>query len=206
MMPSRRRVLGFTAGALATASGCIAAPVSGGEPTAVPDTSVLPEEGKTRGEADPITVERAITDSDQKYIPSNDTVRYPATMSGGEVEDYGYVSFETWTDIETLAVAARAIRDRFQEHFENTNLVSVRSSSPRANQLQVYVFHRTEVDDSGDVVAAPAVSVSALADATPRSVTATVEFQGQTATRTHPAYVGWGTVVPTEPREEDSTR
>ncbi|WP_232688437.1 hypothetical protein [Halobacterium zhouii] len=203
-MPSRRRVLGLAAAALTTTSGCVAAPVSGGAPVADVHAT-RPQDGKTRGEADPISVERTVTDADYEYLPSNDTVRYPATMSGGEVDNYGYAPFEKWADVETLSVAAQAVRNRFAQRFENTRFVSAGISNPEGEPLQVSVSHRTLLDESGDVIGKPDVSVSRLVEATPSSITATVGFSGQTATRTHPAFVVWDAHVPLAVREENDS-
>lgn len=128
------------------------------------------------------------------------------------MDEYRYIPFEEWADVRGATVASAAVRDRLRDRFEDLDLVSVGVSNPpesgdtpERNELQVSVDHRTEIDESGEVIDEPSVSVPELVDATPRSLTATVHFADHTATNTYPVVVRWYTVVPLPVREENNS-
>jgi hypothetical protein len=204
-MPSRRKFLSLALGSIAAISGCISPPVSDGNNVEPPRPPSSSENGKTRGEADPITVEETITDPDDEYVPSNDTVRYPATMSGGEVDEYRYISFENWADVETLSVAEDAVESDLRERFDDLAYISVSIGKTREGTLRVGVIHQTLLDGTGNVISAPDISVSKLVEATPQSVTATVHLAGKSATRTYPVIVYWDAHVPFAVQEENDS-
>ncbi|WP_232686741.1 hypothetical protein [Halobacterium zhouii] len=189
-MSARRRVLGLAASTLAAAAGCNAAPDFSSDP-ATPNTTTLPANERARAEADPISVERTVSDSDNEYIPENDTVRYAAIASGGSVDEYHYVSFDEWANNKAETVAARGTREFLETRLQNTAFVSVRSGSFERPTPYVEVVHRTEVDDSGTVVNEPEISVSRLVEATPSSITVTADIAiaGKSVTREYPVFV-----------------
>ena len=189
-MPSRRHYLGFAASAAAVATaGCVSALGSDEEPTNSADTSTLAANERTRGEADSITVERTITDSSYEYVSENDTVRYPAERSGGDVAEYGHKPFDDWAYIEAASVASRVVWQQLESRLESMAFLRVGKHASEESTVDIGVVHRTEVDDSGTVINEPDVPVSRVVEAAPRSVTVTVEFAGKTATNEYSVFV-----------------
>lgn len=189
-MPSRRAVLALTTGVVAALGGCQRLP------------AVEPPEprgsngGRGRGDAPSVALKPQRTDAEATYVPSNHSVRYPATESGGEVDSYEYVSFERWSRVEAASIAARAVRDRLERRFDDRHLISAGIGDVGDETLGVSVGYRVETNEAGDVVDRPGVSVSALLAAVPRTVTATVQLAENTATHDVPVVVFWGSVVP----------
>lgn len=197
-MPSRRQFLGATA-VVATA-GCLGSfdtddAGSDGTPTT---TAALATGERTRGEADPIATEETVTDDDYEYVESNDTVRYPATMSGGEVSSYGYSPFEDWTETEGASVGSTAVLDRLESRLEST--ASIGAGFGRrddADGLAVSVTYETLKNRDGEVIDEPEVPVERVLAETPRAVEAQVEFAGRSASHSYPVFV-WNTVLQQE--------
>jgi hypothetical protein len=183
-MQRRRSVLALAAAALAPTAGCTSAFDGLRAPA-----RTRPPAGRSRAEGAQISATDAAF-PDASYVPENDTVRYPATRSGDEVEDE-YLAFETWAFREGAAVAADAVQRELADSLPDTSLLSVAFGGREQADYHVSVAHETRVDESGDVVAAPDVSVSRLVDTTPRTVTATVELDGASATHDYPVFVAW---------------
>ena len=196
-MPSRRSVLSLTTGVFVAFAGCSSLRA------VTPPKPRTSSEGEARGEAPAITLDPQSTDSESTYVPSNDTVRYPATESGGEVDSYRHVSFARWSRAEAASIAVRAVRERLERRFDDLHLVSVGIGGLESGTLGVAVGYRVETNESGVVVDRPDASVSALLAAVPRTVTATVELAGKTATHDVPVAVAWGSGVPLAEREDE---
>lgn len=67
--------------------------------------------GVFRCQGDPISVEQSLPDEEKPaaYFPSNDTVAYPALVSGDEIVEYDTMSFERWRVIQTAETAQGAV-------------------------------------------------------------------------------------------------
>lgn len=212
-MPSRRRFLG--AAGLFAVAGCLSAPSTGGDPTATTGKSSTERESTTadettepapttergttpepvRGDAAEATVERTVEDDDYQYVESNDTVRYPALMSGDTVVEYAYEPFEDWGRVEGASVAAEHVRSLLEKRVPDAETLTVAMSN-RGEQdgLRLSVSLTTHLDRDGEVLSEPSVSRSEVVESTPRSATATVYFAGRTHTETYPVYVREATI------------
>jgi hypothetical protein len=216
-MPSRRDLLtatGATATAIVTA-GCLESLDSdaggtpaGTEPTPTRNGTARDEQPTTtpalapgdraRGEAEPIATEETVTDDQYEYVESNDTVRYPATMSGGEVASYGYTPFDEWSETEGASVGSMAVLDRLETRLEST--ASIGGGFGRrddADGLAVSVTYATLQDREGNVIDEPEVPVERVLAETPRAVEAQVEFAGRSGSHSYPVVV-WNTVLQQE--------
>ena len=154
-----------------------------------------------RATADPITTNQSVTDGDYTYVPGNHSVRYPATMSGGEVASYRTIPFEQWARVECAEAGTIAVREHLNATLPTDRLRDTGIGKHDDVPLHIGVSHNTVMDEHGDVVYEPPVSAQELANRTPRSVTATIDFAGQTATNTVPVYVqktGWDCGAPND--------
>lgn len=129
-----------------------------------------------------MTVEKTISDPDYEYVASNDTVRYPAAMSGDTVVRYGYEPFDDWAYTEGAFVAGSAVGARVRERVEASAGLSVGVSSGEGDALVPHVTLQTHLDREGTVLSKPEVAFSAVVDATPKRVTTTVSFAGKSRT------------------------
>lgn len=204
-MPSRRRVLALAATGTALTAGCLSPTTS--EPDAAtpsndrtdattasaddePTTGGDPATGPVRGGAAQASAEREVVDEDYEYVEGNDTVRYPATMSGDSVVDYGYEPFEEWAHVEGASVAADRVHSLLAERLSSTSSLSVAvGRRDDGDGLRLAVSLTTHLDRDGDVISEPSVSRAAAVRATPHTVSATVHFAGRTHTDTYPVYV-----------------
>ena len=188
-MPSRRRFLACTVAATASAmAGCAAdAPIGDGTVN-TPPTS-LDDGDRVRARAPAISVERDLSlDDDQTYIEHNETIRFPGTKSGGEVESYGHVGVDEWMPLEAMFVARDTVRDHLESGVSSLQWISV--SGPRRGEPEngLNVVHTTyKIEDGPDDE--PAVPAAELVTATPRSVDVTAHFRDETVTQTYPVFV-----------------
>jgi len=196
-MPSRRRLLGLVAAGTLPFAGCLSAP-SDADPTTTDSSTTsatTTERGPVRGGAAEATVERTITDDDYQYVESNDTVRYPATMAGEQVIDYGYEPFEEWGHVEGASVAAEYVRSLLDERLPEAETLSVPVSSRGEQEgLRLVATLTTHLDRDGDVISEPAVSRYEAVRATPHSVDATIHFADRTHEDRYPVYVDERTI------------
>lgn len=145
-----------------------------------------PREGR------PIDVEQTVTDPDYVYVPENDTVRYPATKSGGEVSRYGYEPFHEWAYTEGAFVASRTVRDRLLDAFPGESALAVGVSAAEGHEgdlLDVVVTLRTHYDPEGETVAEPEVAASRVVGETPYRVETTLHFADRTTTDRYRVFV-----------------
>lgn len=196
-MPSRRRLIGLVAAGTLPFAGCLAAP-SDADPTATePETTsaTTTERGPVRGGAAEATVERTITDDDYRYVESNDTVRYPATMAGEEVIDYGYEPFEQWGHVEGASVAAEYVRSLLDERLpgDETPTVGIDSRGEQ-DGFRIVVSLTTHLSRDGEVLWEPAASRHEAVRATPHTVAATIHFADRTHEDRYPVYVDERTI------------
>lgn len=186
-MPSRRQFLGSTAIVAATA-GCLTSLDAGGGDDGDGATTLEPGE-RTRGEADPISTERAVDDSDLEYIESNGTVRYPEKKSGETVVEYGYISVDEWAHNESWHLARQTIASQFRPPQADREYIDVTSEEEPTEQEEVVVHHVTVRDESGETVHEPRIDCSTLVSELPRTATVSVELAGRSATNAHDVFV-----------------
>jgi len=206
-MPSRRQFLGATAtGAVVATAGCLGSfetgddgPTTDESPTTSATTSAALSPGEQiQGEAESISTTETVTDDQYEYVEANDTVRYPATMSGGEVASYGYSTFEEWTEVEGASAGSLAVLDRLESRLESTASISAGIGTPDvADGLAVTVSYETLKNREGEVIEEPDVPVRRVVAETPHSFEATVEFAGRSETHSYPVFV-WKTVLQQE--------
>jgi len=198
-MLSRRQFLGATATTAAVATaGCLGSFDAGGDgpttdetpTTNATTTAALSPGEQTRGEAKPVSTTETITADRYEYVEANDTVRYPATRSGGEVSSYGYSAFGRWAKVEGASAAGPAILGRLDSRLESMASISAGfGSREESDQLSVYVAHVTLQDRSGSVIDEPEVPIGRVVAETPRSVEVTIEFAGNSGTHSYPVFV-----------------
>lgn len=182
-MPSRRQFLGLVA-AVGTA-GCTARAPSASTTTVAP----LDDGDRVRGRGDELSVDRERSlDDGQSYVPSNETIRYPATRSGGEVDSYGHIAVEEWLQLEAAFVAERAVRDHLDDRLRSTKRLSVGATTRGGPETALDVVHAT-YENSDEPNDEPAVPAADIATETPRTVAVSAQFDGRTATRSYPVFV-----------------
>ncbi|WP_440988585.1 twin-arginine translocation signal domain-containing protein [Haloarchaeobius baliensis] len=183
-MPSRRQFLGATATAAAVGgAGCLGDldAGDGSEPT------TLDAGERARGEADPIDTERAVDDPDLEYVESNDTVRYPEEMSGETVVEYGTIDIGEFLRLEAETAAELAVNTTFQPPLPDREYIEV-ATVREDGSTRVVVQWITALDGSDEVVGEPDIGLATLVDELPRTIAATAEFAGETATHEFPVF------------------
>ena len=146
-----------------------------------------------RCRGDPISAERSVADApgyddDIEYFPENRTVRYVATRTGDEPASFGTMPFSKWASIECAEVALDRVRDVLAERLGTDEFGSAIGRPPEfasTDGVVVMLYVSTRIDD-GETVSTPTVSLSAVADAAPRSVKTTVSLNGDAFSRTVP--------------------
>lgn len=186
-MVQRRTLLRFSPALVLPTTGCTGQLSSGDESDAS-----LPENGKRRGESSPMNIVRNTTHSGDEYVPQNDTVRYLATKSEGAPDEYRYAEFEEWAHVEAAEYAVNRLQTDLHREFNDLHLVSVSIVATGNNALQVVVTHRTEVNDTGEIVESPPASVNELLDLMPKRIESEVHLGNETYAGTYPGFVSWG--------------
>lgn len=188
-MASRRRFLAFAATATASALAGCAAEVPTGDTTVDTPPSSLDEGDRVRARGSAISVERELSvDDGNEYVESNETIRYPATKSGGEVESYGHISVEEWLPLEADFAARDGVRDHLGSELSSTRWLSFYGPERGKPEAGLEVVHTTyEIEDGTDD--APDISAAELVTSTPRAVDVTGHFRDETVTQTYPVFV-----------------
>jgi len=185
------------------------ATTAGSSPTATvdPTTDALAaasedDSGPLRPDGDPISVERTITDPDLDYLPEEDAVRYPAyyrrTGRGPDGQPtrttvYETTPFADWAATETASVAADEVSAVADERLAGDPTLSVGITN-REGEMAVTAELTTTLNRDGTVVSEPSTDFERVVAAVPRSVDTTIHFEGETATRTVPVWVGEMTI------------
>ena len=160
------------------------------------------DRGPIRPDGDPVSVERTITDPDLDYLPEQDAVRYPAyyktTGRGPEGQPtrttlYETTPFADWAATETASVAADRVSAIADERIDGDPTLSV-GITKREGEMAVTAELTTTLNREGTVVSEPSTDFERVVAAVPRSVDATIHFEGQTAERTVPVWVGEMTI------------
>lgn len=142
-----------------------------------------------QAEGEPISTERTVTDEDIEYQPDSDTVRWPALMSGGEVEEYEVEPFADWASREAAVAAHDAVESVLPERLDGeTEGVGV-SVSGEYLGLAVTVSTVIPRNDGGELQAEPRIARSTLVDAAPRTVEATIRLGDGEHIRDVPVFV-----------------
>ena len=207
----RRRALlsALTAAATAVSAGCLGAtpetaPANDAPPadaeirdaeTNATRTGSDPPSKPVRCRGDPVSVERTIADPPGygdgiEYHPDNDTVRFVSVRSGDEAVRFDEMSFERWASIQCAEAGLERVRAATEARLGTDEFGSGIGQSPGllpSNDLVVRLDVATRVED-GEAADSPAVSLSRLADAAPRSVDATVSLKGDAFSRTVPVF------------------
>ena len=188
-MPSRRRFLAFAATATASALAGCTAEVPTGDGTVNTPPSSLDDGDRVRASAPPISVERDLSvDDGNEYVESNETIRFPATKSGGEVESYGHISVDDWMPLEAMFVADQAVYAHLESELSSLQWITVHGTERGGPETELEVVHTTyEIEDGPDDE--PAVPAAELVSVTPRAVDVTVHFHNETVSRTYPVFV-----------------
>jgi hypothetical protein len=231
MTRSRRALLGSLAGCTIALAGCVSDPGSRSTPDAdgtpspdpTPDSTATAApadeaagEGETserdpntsepvRGGAEPITVDRTVTDDDLEYLEDEHAVRYVAGWrhtNRTEIERgapperepvYETTPFEDWARTECASVGADAVATRIEGSVEGDPRVGV-GITRENEETAVIVNQTTTLNRDGEVVSEPSVPFERIVAATPRAVDATVRLAGQESSRTVPVWVEKQTV------------
>jgi hypothetical protein len=141
---------------------------------------VLASDELTRGNGDPASITETVTGDDVEYLPSTNEVR------AGD----GTTPFDTWARLECHDAAGSEILEIVDDRSEKS--VEGVGSGIRhlAFGLVVTVDHAVTRDRDGDVTSRPNVALDRLIAVAPRTLTVTVELDGQTDRRTFPVGVG----------------
>lgn len=152
--------------------------------------------GPIRGKAEPISAERSVTDKpgytdDMEYFPSNRTVRYEATT--GIPVHYDTMSFERWGELETASAAADRAKGSAVDRLDAAeDAVSAWTGVPPdgapTDPVVTTLRIATVENRDGEVIHTPSVTLPDLVEVTPRAVDATVTLDGDSYSRTVPAY------------------
>jgi hypothetical protein len=212
MPRSRRALLAALAGGTVALAGC-----GGRPPAADPDETAAPTgthtattgaptddatplvagRGPVRGEADPVSVERTVTDPDLTYLSEQHAVEYVAAYrhvgtpgDGPPTREpvYETMPFERWGRTECASVAADVVADHLDARTDGSPSVGF-GTAPAGDGLAATVNLTTTLDRDGDVVFTPDASFHPTVAATPRAVTATVVLSGESHTETVPVWV-----------------
>lgn len=176
-----------------------ATPTAEAERTQSPTTSEwpdsVPRDPRTkRGAADPITVERAITDEDVSYVADDDAVRFVARLRAVDPDEteegetphrepvYDTIPFEQWGETECASQAAKAtaeaVRSRIDGDADGVD-AGVTSAAPGfEDRLAVDVTLRWTLDRDRNVVSVPGATFEEAVAASPSTVTTTVSLDG----------------------------
>jgi hypothetical protein len=183
-------------------------PTPASSPTDAPTETATPtdalaaasedDRGPLRPEGESVAVERTISDPDLDYLPEQDAVRYPAyykrTGRGPDGQPtrttlYETTPFEDWAATETASVAADEVSAVADERIDGEPTLSV-GITKREERMAVTAELTTTLNREGTVVSEPSTDFERVVAAVPRSVDTTIHFEGQTAERTVPVWVG----------------
>jgi hypothetical protein len=161
------------------------------------------DRGPRQGRADPLTLDETVVvdDPDLDYLPEKNAVRFPSLMNESGVVAFDTMPFDRWSQLQCAEVALDPAWAVVAERLDGDSTGLGRGVTASFPGMVVEFSHTTTVDDEGEVVSAPPVTFDELLDVTPRSVTATVSLDEETATHTVPVQVV-GVVRP-EGREFD---
>lgn len=150
-------------------------------------------EKPVRCRGDPISASREVTDSpgyedNIEYFPSNQTVRFVATMSGDGPESFETMPFEQWGSIESAEVGLEKVREVTEKRLETDDFGSGMGDAPGFfnGDMAITLSVATRVED--DETVTPSLSLSKLADNAPKSANVTVSLDGDEYSRTVPVY------------------
>ena len=154
-----------------------------------------PSSKPVRCRDDPVSVERAIADPPGyddgiEYYPDNGTVRFVAVRSGDAAVRFDEMPFNRWASMQCAEAGLERVRAVTEDRLGTDEFGSGVGQSPGlfpSNDLVVRLNVATWVED-GETANPPAVSLSRLADAAPRSVGATVSLAGEEYSRTVPVF------------------
>ena len=157
----------------------------------------------SRGNAPPITVERSVTDDTVEYLPTDDTVRYisgyKSTLATETDSDeterepiYKTVPFNHWATVRSANVARERVEALLDERFNEENTMRVTMQARDASRWIEVVLGST-FNRAGRVVWEPTVSLVAVREITPSSITVSLIFKDR----------HWNTAMPVTVRELD---
>lgn len=150
---------------------------------------------RVRAEGEPITASDRIREPHYEYVASNNTVRFPAATSGGEVSEYSYAPFEEWASWRAGDIARASVEEALQSRLDAPELVRVGAGVDGAPFEAVVVRHVTRHEHDGTATEAPELGVGTLVATLPRTVTATVLFAGRDSIHDCPVFVQRAAVI-----------
>ncbi|SEO40077.1 hypothetical protein SAMN04487948_102246 [Halogranum amylolyticum] len=191
MPPTRRDALLAVVGSLSfSLSGCLSRVASTGA-RAYDRTTGPYERGPRQGRADPLTLGETVVvdDPELDYLPEENAVRFPSLMNESSVVATDTMPFGRWSQLQCAEAALDPAWRVVEGHLDGDDTGLGRGVASSFPGMVVEFSHTITVDDEGTVVSAPPVTFDELLDLTPRSVTATVSLDGETATHTVPVQV-----------------
>lgn len=196
-MQRRRNLLSIASAMMVGLTGCLntfQASPGGSTPLEVG------EDTRAQGERREITSSEL--QDEFEYIPSNDTIRYPAKRSGGEVIEYAYAPYEHWAESEAQSGAINTAENVYSPPISKRHNLWV-ERAPQETPRDHRVVYVQKVNDEGTVVEEPSVDLQSVIQDIPTSVKATIEYDGNSDEYTFPFYVYkaeskhvWGTTRP----------
>lgn len=199
----RRQFIVGVSSVLPAVSGCLGN--SGGGSAADPAASPTRQEppaGPVRCRGDPVSVQRAVTDTagyedNIEYFPSNETVRFVKAKNVDGSLRFGTWSFEQWGSITAAEVGLERVRDVTAERLGTDKFGSSMGTPPDSHpddQLVIWVEVATR-KQNGETVRTPAIPLARIADVAPHSAAVTVSLDGDTFSRSVPVFARHTTVA-----------
>lgn len=184
-MVRRRDILSIATSALIGLTGCLSSF------QAMPGGSGPLEVGEdTRAKGAPKELTITELEGDFEYFPSNDTIRYPAKRSGGEVIEYDFGPYEHWAEQEAHDAAINAAGNVFSPAISQRNDVWVEAAPwETSKRRDLRVVYLEKVNDEGDVVEEPSIDLQSLIQEVPTTVEVTIKYDGNMDEYIFPVYV-----------------
>jgi len=156
-------------------------------------TGVGPSADPVRCRGESVTAKRTVEDEpgyedNIRYFPSNSTVRVVTARNADGPLSYETVPFAEWVDWESGDAATEHVRTVIAERLGTDEFGSGYGEAPASADAEEVVWVSVPPADTEDGTVTPTVSLTALADAAPRSIDVTVTLEGDERTRTLPVY------------------
>jgi hypothetical protein len=152
--------------------------------------------GPVRAEGEAVIVEETLTDEpgyedEFEYFPNNRTVRVVTATSGGEPTAFESQSFEEWGRTESVELGAERAAAVTASRLDVERILNALTTAPPGAERDGFVIMLTlekTLDSDGEVMQWPVATFPELTRVAPRSVEVTLSLEGDTVTRTIPAY------------------
>lgn len=161
----------------------------------------------TRGEGEPITVERQLNPESIEYIEQTNEIRYPAfRQSPDKVVEYDTKPFEEWARGKCAYVGSSKVLPTIAARLGRDKVDVGKAVGPRSSLVEnivdtildrptdyvIQVTHTVTRNRKGQIINRPDVEYHRLVDVTPSRVVTTITFAGKEFTEEVPTVVTHG--------------